>query len=167
MLDFIRKDVLIKILVSLGIIILDILLQKITQKAIDRFVKKNKMSQTRNLTIHKIKSVFFHLVAILGMIILWGVSFQNAWVSIAGFIGLIAIGFFAVWSILSNIFAGIILFFYRPFKIEDEIEIASEGIRGNVKDINAFFVILSDKEGSLTHIPNNMIYQKVVKTFSN
>jgi small-conductance mechanosensitive channel len=157
---------LIKILVSAGILILNLIIQKITQRAIDRFVKKNRMSQTRNLTMHKTKTITVHLASLIGLIILWGGSFENAWVSIAGFLGLIAIGFFAVWSILSNIFAGVILFFYRPFKVEDTIEILPDGIKGIVKDINGFFVILSDTEGNITHIPNNMIYQKVVRTYA-
>ena len=164
MMDFLSTELLIKILVTIGIIVLDLLLQKIAQRAIDKFVQKNKMSQSRNLAMHKTKTVSFHLAGIAGLVILWGVSFENAWVSIAGFIGLIAIGFFAVWSILSNIFAGVILFFYRPFKVEDRIEIVPDGITGRVKDINGFFVILTDDEGNLTHIPNNMIYQKIVRT---
>ena len=164
MMEFLSNPIIVKSTVSLLILILDLLLQKITQKAIDRFVQKNRMSQSRNLAMHKTKTVAFHLATLAGIIILWGVSFENAWVSIAGFIGLIAIGFFAVWSILSNIFAGVILFFYRPFKIEDEIEIIPDGIRGKVRDINGFFVVLTDEDDNLTHIPNNMIYQKVIKT---
>ena len=166
MIDFLSTPVIVKTLVTFGIIILDLLMQKIAQRAIDKFVHKNRMSQSRNLAMHKTKTIAFHLAAIAGIIILWGVSLENAWVSVAGFIGLIAIGFFAVWSILSNIFAGVILFFYRPFKIDDEIEIVPDGIRGKVKDINGFFVILTDNDGNFTHIPNNMIYQKVIKTIN-
>lgn len=50
--------------------------------------------------------------------------------------------------------------------MEDTIEILPDGIKGKVKDINGFFVILSDSEGNITHIPNNMIYQKVVRTYA-
>ncbi len=157
----------IKGFISLGIIFLDLLLQKIAQKGIDRYVQKNRMSQPRNLAMHKTKTITFHMAAIMSLIILWGVSFESAWVSLAGFIGLIAIGFFAVWSILSNIFAGVILFFFRPFKVDDYIEIIPDGISGKVKDINGFFVILSDNEGNLTHVPNNMFYQKIVKTLNH
>ncbi len=162
----ISSTILIKGFISLGILFLDLLLQKIAQKGIDSYVRKNRMSQPRNLAMHKTKTIAFNMAAIIGLIILWGVSFENAWVSIAGFIGLIAIGFFAVWSILSNIFAGVILFFFRPFKVDDDIEILPDGISGKVKDINGFFVVLSDSEGNLTHVPNNMFYQKIVKTFS-
>ncbi len=162
--DFISTTLVIQLLLSAGVILIDLLMQKLSQRAIDSFVQKNQMSQTRNLAMHKTKTVVLHLAALLSLIVVWGVSFENAWVSIAGFLGLIAIGFFAVWSILSNIFAGVMLFFYRPFKIDDEIEILPEGISGRVKDINGFFVILLDEDRRLVHIPNNMIYQRIVKT---
>ena len=163
----ISSTILLKGFITLGILFIDLLLQKIAQRGIDRYVRKNGMSQPRNLAMHKTKTLSFNLAAIIGLIILWGVSFENAWVSIAGFMGLIAIGFFAVWSILSNIFAGVILFFFRPFKVDDNIEIVPDGISGRVKDINGFFVVLRDEQGNLTHVPNNMFYQKIVKTLSD
>ncbi len=52
-----------------------------------------------------------------------------------GFIGLTAIGFFAVWSILSNILAGIIL----------------------------FFVTLTGDGGDEYNIPSNVLMRKIVK----
>lgn len=115
--------------------------------------------------MHKTKTILLHTAVLIAIVLLWGVSLENAWVSVAGFLGLVAIGFFAVWSILSNIFAGIVIFFSRPFKIDDTIELIPDGIKGRVKDINGFFVILSDEEGSTCNIPNNFVYQKIVKNY--
>jgi small-conductance mechanosensitive channel len=124
------------------------------------------MSQKRNLIIHKTKTILFHSITLIAIILVLGVTLENVWVSIAGFLGLVAIGFFAVWSILSNIFAGITIFFNRPFVIEDKIEIMPDGIQGRVRDINSYFVVLEDDEGNSVNIPNNMIFQKVVKKIS-
>ncbi|MCF7929735.1 MAG: mechanosensitive ion channel family protein [Spirochaetales bacterium] len=157
-------NVTVKILITIAILALDLVLQKTTQHRIDRHVEKNKMPHRRNVVMHKIKSVLLHSASIVAIIMLWGVSLQNIWVSIAGLLGLVAIGFFAVWSILSNIFAGIVIFFTRPFQIEDTIELLPEGIKGKVKDINGFFTILVDEDGNTLNVPNNFIYQKIVKT---
>ena len=154
---------LVKVLVSLAILAVDILVQTLTQRAIDRYVTRYRMSHKRNLVMHKTKSVLLHGAALVAIVLMWGVSIENVWVSIAGILGLVAIGFFAVWSILSNIFAGIVLFFNRPFKIEDTIELLPDGIKGRVKDINGFFVLLEDEDGHTITIPNNLVFQKIVK----
>lgn len=156
-------NTMIKLLISLAVIVIDLLLQKWFQSRIDKYVRRNKMSQSRNVIIHKTKTIFLHTTVLVALILLWGISLENAWISIAGFLGLVAIGFFAVWSILSNIFAGIAIFFNRPFKIEDTIEIVPDGIRGKVIDINSFFIILKDTEGNTIQIPNNMVFQKIIK----
>lgn len=156
---------MIKILITVAVLLLDILLQKWSQHAIDRYVIKYRMSQRRNLVMHKTKTILLHAAVLIAIVLLWGVSLENAWVSVAGFLGLVAIGFFAVWSILSNIFAGIVIFFSRPFKIEDTIELMPEGIKGRVKDITGFFIILIDEEGNTYNIPNNFVYQKIIKNY--
>ena len=39
-----------------------------------------------------------------------GVNLNNIWVYLGGFLSVVAIGLFAVWSILSNIISGIFIF---------------------------------------------------------
>ncbi len=155
--------VIVKALITLGIFVADILLQLILQKTIDRYVTRYGVKQKRNLAMHKTKTILLHVISIVPVVLIWGVDIQNVWVSIAGFLGLVAIGFFAVWSILSNLFAGILLLFTRPFQVDDTIEILPDGIRGKVKDINSFFIILTDSEENTVNIPNNMVYQKIIK----
>lgn len=75
-------------------------------------------------------------------------------------LGLIAIGFVAVWSILSNIICAIILFVTKPFVIDSHIRFLHAKIEGRVDEITLFFTILEDKKGNLIHIPNNAIFQK-------
>jgi MscS family membrane protein len=159
--------VLVKIFISLGILIADIVLQLILQKTIDRYVVRYGIGQKRNIAMHKVKTTLFHFLAAFALVIIWGVDLQNAWVSIAGFLGLVAIGFFAVWSVLSNLFAGFLLLFTRPFQVDDTIEFLPDGIKGKVKDINSFFIILTDEEGHAINIPNNMVYQKIVRRLKN
>jgi hypothetical protein len=56
---------------------------------------------------------------------------------------------FATWSILSNITAGVILFFFFPFRIGDTIKIHDKDfpIEAEIDDINAFHVFLITAEG--------------------
>ena len=76
---------------------------------------------------------------------------------------MIAIGFVAVWSVLSNVSCTVIMLIARPFNIGDEIEFAGEPIKGRVVDLNFVYTTLQDEEGRLQQIPNNLFFQKMIK----
>ena len=69
---------------------------------------------------------------------------------------------FAQWSILSNITAGIIIFFSYPFKIGDKIKIHDKDfpIEGEIDDIKAFYIVLRTIDGEMITYPNNLLMQK-------
>ncbi len=71
---------------------------------------------------------------------------------------------FATWSILSNITAGIILFFSFPFKIGDRIRIMDGDLpdEADILDIKAFHIYLRKDNGELVTYPNNLLLQKGV-----
>ncbi len=79
-------------------------------------------------------------------------------------ISVIGIAFFASWSLLSNVFAALLLYYSSPFKIEDSITIkdSNGGITGEVFDMTLFYVFLKDDSGDKINIPNNVILQKIV-----
>lgn len=72
---------------------------------------------------------------------------------------------FAQWSILSNITAGIILFFNHSVRLDDTITVIDKDyeVQGRISDIGLFFVILKTKEGDQVSIPNNVFIQKMIK----
>ncbi len=152
-----------KIIVSVAIAAAVIIINKILQILIDRYIRKYDLPHKRGLAIHKVKSIVLYVIGFIMVIYVWGIDLENVWIFLTGFIGLVAIGFFAVWSILSNIFAGIVLFFSQTLRIHDTIEIMPDAVGGEIKDINLFFVILIDKDGNIINIPNNVIFQKMIK----
>src|SRR6056297_2183106 len=152
-----------KIIGTFLILIVGLVIQKLLQKTIDRYVGKYRIAHRRNLAMHKTKTVFVYICMLIGIVLLWGVALENVWMSVVGMLGLIAIGFVAVWSILSNVVAGMLLFFNQTLRIEDQIELLPDGIGGKVLDVNSFFVILVDDEGNKLHVPNNFFFQRYVK----
>jgi small-conductance mechanosensitive channel len=139
------------------------ILQKLLQMAIDRYIRKTKIRHKRALAVHKLKTIVLYFIGAVVLLYIWGIDLENVWIFLTGFIGLVAIGFFAVWSILSNIFAGVILFFSQTLRIQDTIEILPDNVSGTIKDINLFFVTITDTEGRDITIPSNMIFQKMIK----
>ena len=88
-------------------------------------------------------------------------------VYISSFLTILGIAFFAQWSILSNITAGLILYINYPVKIGDSITVLEKdnNVSGEIKDIGAFFITLKTKEGELITMPNAMILQKNIRYF--
>lgn len=78
-------------------------------------------------------------------------------------LGLIAIGFVAVWSVLSNISCTFILIILQPFRVNDLMEFPGEEIKGRVVDVNLVYTTLKADDGSEFRIPNNHFFQKTIK----
>lgn len=133
---------------------------------IRRVVRQKSFRESRGWFIYKMSRAFVLLFALLAVISIWGVNVKNVWVFVTGVVGIIAIGFFAVWSLLSNIVAGFFLFVADPFRIDDQIVLLPEGLQGTVVDLKLMFVVLKDGNGDLLHIPNNLLFQRVVKKIS-
>lgn len=79
---------------------------------------------------------------------------------------------FASWSILSNVTAGVILFFSFPFKIGDRVKILDKDIDSDepflIEDIKAFHISLRKESGELlVYPPNNLLMQKAVTLVYN
>ncbi len=76
---------------------------------------------------------------------------------------LVGIGFFAVWSVPSNITSGIILTFRYPLRLGDIINVGEDASHtARVVDIKLFFLLLQDEEGRLITMPHNVAIQKTL-----
>ena len=78
-------------------------------------------------------------------------------------LGLVAIGFVAVWSVLSNFLCTFVLIIFKPFCVGDELEIPADSVGGTVVDLTLIFTTLRNEEGELIQVPNNMFFQKIFK----
>lgn len=112
----------------------------------------------------KAAKYFFVFAGILLVCSAYEADLSNLWTMIGAVAALIAVGFVAVWSVLSNISCTILILFFRPFEIGDEIEFTDPaGLKGKVVNLNFAYTTLSDDEGRLLQIPNNLFFQRIVK----
>ena len=100
------------------------------------------------------------VVLLLGV---FGFNLGGLWAMMATVLGMVAIGFVAVWSVLSNVLCTFMILLYRPFEVGDEVEIAGEGVGGKVAALNFLYTTLNTADGALLQIPNNLFFQRVVK----
>ena len=133
------------------------------QRSARRTQERMGMRRSRFFALRRLLSLSALMVGMGGLMFIWGIDPKNVWITVTGALAVVAIAFFAVWSLIGNILAGIILYFTSPFKIDDEIEVLPEEIRGQVIAINTFFTVLQDEDRNYINIPNAQFFQKYIR----
>jgi len=147
------------------IIVVSLLIIQFTmKKAAHKVGKQSEIHITRTRLMFKYINILISLIAIFALAIAWGVGLKDLSIYFSSIFAVIGVALFAIWSILSNITSGIILFFSFPYKIGDRIRIHDKDapIVGVIDDIKAFHIHLINDEGELVTYPNNLILQKAV-----
>lgn len=75
----------------------------------------------------------------------------------------LAIGL-ALQGTLSNLAAGVMIIFFRPYQLGDWVEVAGQG--GSVKDINLFTTELATGDNKKVIIPNGAAWGSVITNYS-
>jgi small-conductance mechanosensitive channel len=103
------------------------------------------------------------VAVILVLVALAGYPIKTIWAPLSALFAMVAIGFVAVWSLLSNVLATIIILIWRPFNVGDRVEIQPDGINGDVVDINFMFTLLRSDDGARIAVPNSLFVQRCLK----
>ena len=121
------------------------------------------LDRRRNL-VSKYMSILITILTVTSLFVVWGVKAHNVIAALSAVVTVIGIAFFAQWSILSNITAGMIIFFSFPFKIGDYIKVedAEHSLEGEILDVRAFHILIRSTKGIITTYPNNLLLQKGV-----
>lgn len=158
------EDHLGQIIVTLALVVLFFISRKIVRKIIFKHAKLNKIAQAREQYIVKVVN-FLVLIAFLLIVGgIWELSFQGLSIYFASIFTIIGVGLFATWSILSNITASIIIFFFFPYKIGARVKVmdGDNSVEGKIHDITLFNVKIRNQEEQVISFPNNLVIQKAV-----
>jgi small-conductance mechanosensitive channel len=159
----IEQQIFIKIIVSaVFIFIIFPVVRFVIKKLVGNVAKLNLYAERRALMIKKTLNGMNIFVLITILIGIWGVDTKNILVAMSSVFAVIGIAFFAQWSIISNITAGIVVYFSLNLKIGDKIKILDKDfpIEGSIIDIKTFYVYLETDEGEKIIYPNSLILQK-------
>ncbi|KOH43134.1 mechanosensitive ion channel domain-containing protein [Sunxiuqinia dokdonensis] len=152
----------IQIIQTVIVLVLLLAIRFIIKHSINRTLKKfNFTLQRRKMTL-KIMNFFIIMSAIIALTGIWGIEREKLMIFISSVLTILGIAFFAQWSILANITAGLILYFNHPMKLGDHIRILEKDfiIEGEVHDVTFFFVHIISPEGDRITIPNSIVLQK-------
>ncbi|MFC1586008.1 mechanosensitive ion channel family protein [Fibrobacterota bacterium] len=148
---------------TIVVLFLSYVLPLILFQYVNKIMPLKSHNQIKAKFMMKMARYMFLLLGLIVVISIWGIQIKNLWMLITGVFGIMAIGFFAVWSILSNCVAWLLILTSDLFRIEDTISILPDDISGEVIDMKLFFLVLKDGEGNIIHIPNSMLFQKYIK----
>lgn len=153
-----------QIIYTVVILVILTILQFILKKAANRVGQRSELHVTRIRLMFKYINFLFLIIAIFLLALTWGYGARDLTVIFSSVFAIIGVAMFAIWSLLSNITAGIILFFSFPYRIGSRIKIHDKDLpmEAVIEDIRAFHLHLRTAEGELITYPNNLILQKAV-----
>lgn len=149
---------------TLTILLVLWIIQFLLKKTAHRVGNRSEIHITRTRLMFKYINILITIFAIFLLSLTWGYNPKELALIFSSVFAIIGVAMFAIWSILSNITAGIILFFSFPYKIGSRIRIHDKEmpVEAVIEDIKAFHLHLRTLDGELMTYPNNLLLQKAV-----
>ncbi len=156
---------------SLIVLIVILVLKVLFATAIRKVSKISDYNPVRTNLILKFTNIALTIIAVVILTLIWSVNYRDLGVMLSSVFAVIGVALFAQWSILSNITAGVIIFFSFPFKIGNTIRILDKELldpnntdldKFVIEDIRAFHLHLRRNNGEILTYPNNLVLQKGV-----
>ena len=160
-----------ELIYSLIVLIVILVLKVLFATAIRKVSKISEYNPVRTNLILKFTNIALTIIAIVILTLIWSVNYRDLGVMLSSVFAVIGVALFAQWSILSNITAGVIIFFSFPFKIGNTIRILDKELldpnntdldKFVIEDIRAFHLHLRRSNGEILTYPNNLVLQKGV-----
>jgi small-conductance mechanosensitive channel len=162
-----RAELLIYSAVILGV---GVLLAAFAESGTRRLLRRAQRFHVRpslevSLTITRAVRFTVFALAVVVMLNFWGLGLGGIWSGMLGLLAGIGVAMIATWAIVSNITGALFLAIWRPYRLGDVFEILPEGTRGRAIDRNLMFTVLQQEDGGIVSIPNNLIFQRIVRCY--
>jgi len=153
-----------EIIYTVVLLLILLIIRAIIILTVKKIGKKSGTSEARAILMGRYVTVTLVLIALLIEAFILGANTQDITLLFSSVFAVIGIALFAIWSILSNVTSGVIMFFSFPYKVGDKIKIHDKDypVEAIIEDIRAFQLILRKDNGNLVTYPNNLILQKAV-----
>ncbi|QBP78401.1 mechanosensitive ion channel family protein [Herbaspirillum huttiense] len=168
-------DVLVPATEVVLIFLLALAIMRVARSVMARIARTYGLPATAVMLTQRVLGFFIYGGAMLWALERMGVSGAVLWSAFTGFAAVGAVAFFAVWSVLSNLFCAILIFTTIPFRVGDLIEVLEggdkPGVKGRVLDINLVYTTLleegQEQEAKTTlQLPNSMFFQRIVRRWN-
>ncbi len=148
--------------ISIVVILIYLISRKIIKRLVHRHGTKHDFDKSRMLYISKITGLANSIVFGILLGFVWEISLSGLSLYFASIFTVVGVALFAHWSILSNLTASVVLFFFFPYRIGSHIRIqdGDNSIEGLILDIKMFYIEIELEDGQIASYPNNLAIQK-------
>ncbi len=147
-----------KLLLAILTLIVGLWLIRLVHKGVDRALDAAKVEPTLQRFLLSLTSVVLKGVLFVSVITMIGVETTSI-IAMLGAVGL-AVGL-ALQGSLANFAGGVLILFFKPFKVGDVIE--AQGHLGRVHEIQIFNTILRTLDNQVVVIPNGLLSNDSIK----
>ncbi|MDH4024446.1 MAG: mechanosensitive ion channel family protein [Desulfuromonadales bacterium] len=132
-------------------------------------VSVRRIGKNKDVNIYRVKYVTKILNLVVSaffvsiLFVFLGIEYSQVSFFLSSVFAVIGVALFAQWSILSNITASLMIFFFFPYRVGDQVKVVDndDDISGVIEEISLFHVIIK-RENDLVTYPNSLILQKAV-----
>ncbi|MDA7916816.1 mechanosensitive ion channel [Opitutaceae bacterium] len=154
-------DWAINIVMALAIFVIGRMIANILTGALRKAFKKGGMDDTLSGFLCKIANILLVLVVVMAALGKLGIN-TTSFVAILGAAGL-AVGL-ALQGSLANFASGVMIIFFRPYKVGDFIE--AGGTKGIVEEISIFNTNMRTPQNQVVIVPNGQITGGTIVNYS-
>ncbi len=135
----------------------------VLNRALDLLAERTRLTDADLKPTRRIGNWILTGITFILLLGVFGFNLGGLWTMLSTVLAMIAIGFVAVWSVLSNVSCTLIILIFRPFSVGDALEIPTDNVKGRVADLNFIYTTLVTDDGAELQIPNSLFFQRVVK----
>lgn len=155
---------MLNILIGIGFVLSFIILSNAIENWIERLGRKRQVTNERIFYIQKIVKLMGFIGLLLTAGLVFGFNYSEFSFIVSSIFAVVGVALFAQWSILSNVTASLIIFFFFPYRVGDNIRITEEKevLQGDIIEITLFHIIIKREEGDILTYPNSLVFQKAI-----
>ncbi|MGB1091937.1 MAG: mechanosensitive ion channel domain-containing protein [Oceanobacter sp.] len=143
-------------------------LNRFIEAALERQGEVREVSHARIFYIQKTIQLALFIVAVIISGFILGFGYGELTFAFTSAVALLGVALFAQWSVLSNVTASLIIFFFFPYRPGDRIRVLDGDIpEGLVDEITLFHLILDCDDGTQLTLPTTLVFQKAVIITTN
>ncbi|WP_019529191.1 mechanosensitive ion channel domain-containing protein [Dasania marina] len=157
---------IIKLLVIMTVLFVGLRINALSASWIEKLGVAKEVGSSRIFQLQKTFQFFIFCTVAIIVAATLGVGFADVDIFVSSVFAVIGIALFAQWSILSNLTASVIIFFFFPYKVGDEIIIWDKDrekcVGGVLREITLFHLILEMADGDKLTMPTTMVFQNLI-----
>ncbi len=150
-----------KVLGAIAMLLVGWMVAKALRRSVMKLFDRTELDETLEVFLTSFVYWAFQIFVVLAVLGIFGVE-TTSFVAVLG-AGGFAAGL-AMQGTLSNFSSGVMLLIFRPFKVDDFVEVG--GVSGTVVEIGIFTTSLNTGDNVHIIVPNSSIYGEIVKNYA-